>query len=70
VLEALLAWLLLNSYGWRPLLLASVAPLGESKQFCALRLAALKLTVHNLHGAACQIQASTSAYDAWQVGIG
>jgi hypothetical protein len=32
VLEALLAWWLLNSYGWRPLLLASVGPLGESLQ--------------------------------------
>jgi hypothetical protein len=32
VLEALLAWALLNSFGWRPLLLASVGPLGDQQQ--------------------------------------
>jgi predicted Rossmann-fold nucleotide-binding protein len=31
VVEALLAWWLLNAAGWRPLLLVSVAPLGEGQ---------------------------------------
>jgi len=31
VVEALLAWWLLNAAGWRPLLLVSVAPLGEER---------------------------------------